>query len=512
MLNSSTNDSGEYTCVVKNDAGTTQSSCRLTVQARKELDAEFQHSQSLRQVEIQQQKTMTIQEEVMPQKPEFVKPLTDLGEKPEGSNVHLEAQVNPVSDHTMQIEWFKDGRPITASSRIGQLFSFGYVSLNINGLRAEDAGTYTCRATNAAGEAITQATIEVSVSQEMSASTGIAEQQQYIQKVQQLEQHQATKQMTRMDSVTVESTQPPEFKSPILDQLEIREGGFAHFEARLEPMGDASMKVEWLKDGHAVDASSRITSFFNFGYVALTIKQVALHDAGTYSCVAYNKCGKAETSAKLTTTSRQEGDFQSKQWSSIQQMEMKKEVMSTSIQQEVTMAPKFVSNLKGTNVVLEGQRAHFECRLEPQNDPKLTVQWLFNGQTLAASSRIQTNHDFGYVAIDILEAKKEDSGKYTLVASNALGSQEASVNLRVDAHMQGVDTTTIHAKTVEETKRFEMKQEMKVEVHEAVMSTAPPVFIMPLQDPPKVSEGQNIHFEAKLEPVGDPNMKVEWFF
>jgi hypothetical protein len=151
------------------------------------LDAEFQHSQSLRQVEIQQQqKQITIQEEVMPQKPEFVKPLNDLGEKPEGSNVHLEAQVNPVSDHTMQIEWFKDGRPITASSRIGQLFSFGYVSLNINGLRAEDAGTYTCRATNAAGEAITQATIEVSVSQEMSASTGIAEQQQYIQKVQQL--------------------------------------------------------------------------------------------------------------------------------------------------------------------------------------------------------------------------------------------------------------------------------------------------------------------------------------
>ena len=514
MLNTSTNDAGEYTCVVKNDAGTTQSSCRLTVHARKELETEFQHSQSLRQVEIQQQqKTVVIQEEVMPQKPEFVKPLNDLGEKPEGSNVHLEAQVNPVSDHTMQIEWFKDGRPITASSRIGQLFSFGYVSLNINGLRSEDAGTYTCRATNAAGEAITQATIQVSLAQELSASTGIAEQQQYIQKVQQLEQYQASKQMSRMESVTVESTQPPEFKTPILDQLDIKEGGFAHFEARLEPMGDASMKVEWLKDGHPVDASSRITSFFNFGYVALTIKQVALHDAGTYSCVAYNKCGKAETSAKLTTTSRQEADFQSKQWSSIQQMETKQEVTSAfSIQQEVTTAIKFVSQLKGTNVILEGQRAHFECRLEPQNDPKLTVQWLFNDQPLQASSRIQTNHDFGYVAIDILDAKREDSGKYTLVATNALGSQEASVNLRVDAHVQAVDTSTIHAKTVEETKRFEMKQEMKVEVQESAMSTAPPVFTMPLQDAPKVSEGQNIHFEAKLEPVGDPNMKVEWFF
>ena len=514
MLNSSTNDSGEYTCVVKSDAGTTQSSCRLIVQARKELAAEFQHSQTLRQVEVQQQQQkVTIQEEVMPQKPEFVKPLNDLGEKPEGSNVHLEAQVTPVGDNTMKIDWFKDGRPITASSRIGQLFSFGYVSLNINGLRAEDAGTYTCRATNAAGEAMTQATVYVAASQELSASTGIAEQQQYIQKVQQLEQYQASKQMTRMESVTVESTQPPEFKTPILDQLDIREGGFAHFEARLEPMGDASMRVEWLKDGRPVDASSRITSFFNFGYVALTIKQVALHDAGTYSCVAFNKCGKVETSAKLTTTSRQEGEFQSKNWSSIQQMEMsKQQVTSTTIQQEVTMAPKFVSQLKGTNVVLEGQHAHFECRLEPQNDPKLSVKWLFNDQALAASSRIQTNHDFGYVAIDILEVKKEDAGKYTLVATNALGTQEASVNLRVDSHLQAVDTTTIHAKTVEETKRFEMKQEMKVEVVDVARSTAPPKFTTQLQDLPKIAEGQNIHFEAKLEPVGDPNMKVEWFF
>ena len=513
MLNSSTNDSGEYTCVVKSDAGTTQSSCRLIVQARKELETEFHHSQSLRQVEMkQQQQTVTIQEEVMPPRPEFVKPLTDLGEKPEGSNVHLEAQVNPASDATMQIEWFKDGRPITASSRIGQLFSFGYVSLNINGLRSEDAGTYICRATNAAGEAVTQASIQVSISQQLMQSTGIAEQQQYIEKVQQLEQYQASKQMTRMESVVVESTQAPEFKTPILDQLDIKEGGFAHFEARLEPMGDASMKVEWLKDGRPVDASSRITSFFNFGYVALTIKQVALHDAGIYSCIAYNKCGKAETSAKLTTTSKADAEFQSKQWSSIQQMETKKEVVSTTIQQEVTMAPKFVSQLKGTNIVLEGQRAHFECRLEPQNDPKLNIQWLFNDRPLAASSRIQTNHDFGYVAIDILEAKKEDSGKYTLVATNALGSQQASIDLRVDAHVQAVDTSTIHAKTVEETKRFEMKQEMKVEMQEPARSTAPPVFIMPLQDPPTVAEGQNIHFEAKLEPVGDPHMKVEWFF
>ena len=131
---------------------------------------------------------------------------------------------------------------------------------------------------------------------------------------------------------------------------------------------------------------------------------------------------------------------------------------ATVVPEQPAVAPRFVSQLKGTNVILEGQRAHFECRIEPQNDPNMKVQWMLNGSEVKASSRIQTYNDFGYVAIDILDATKGDAGTYTLVASNALGSQQASVELRVDAHRQAVDTSTIHTKAVEETRRFEMKQ------------------------------------------------------
>ena len=112
--------------------------------------------------------------------------------------------------------------------------------------------------------------------------------------------------------------------------MNIREGGFAHFEARLEPMGDHTMTVDWFKDGRPVDASSRITSFFNFGYVALTIKQVASHDSGVYTCVARNAKGQAQTEAKLTTVSKTEGDAQSKTWSSIQKVRHFEFVIPTS--------------------------------------------------------------------------------------------------------------------------------------------------------------------------------------
>lgn len=38
----------------------------------------------------------------------------------------------------------------------------------------------------------------------------------------------------------------------------------------------------------------------------------------------------------------------------------------------------------------------------------------------------------------------------------------------------------------------------------------PPQFIIPLRDAVQY-EGGKVHFEARIEPVGDPTMCVEWF-
>lgn len=51
---------------------------------------------------------------------------------------------------------------------------------------------------------------------------------------------------------------------------------------------------------------SRITTFFNFGYVALTIKAVTIYDAGRYTCRAVNKLGEATTSAQLEVISKKD--------------------------------------------------------------------------------------------------------------------------------------------------------------------------------------------------------------
>lgn len=150
-------------------------------------------------------------------------------------------------------------------------------------LRAEDAGSYTVRAVNRLGEAISSATLRVfgesSVSPfermsnlrfdrpifnflpyfctartSVTTDLGIPEQLKYIEAAEELEAYQ----QAMHQKYVYEQPEPsslPEFKSPIKDQSGIREGGFAHFEARLEPIGDAELRVEWLKDGRPVEAS-----------------------------------------------------------------------------------------------------------------------------------------------------------------------------------------------------------------------------------------------------------------
>ena len=54
-------------------------------------------------------------DETVPQRPSFVRPLHDVGDVNEGRNAHFEAQLTPVSDPTMRVEWYKDDKAITAS-------------------------------------------------------------------------------------------------------------------------------------------------------------------------------------------------------------------------------------------------------------------------------------------------------------------------------------------------------------------------------------------------------------
>ena len=58
-----------------------------------------------------------------------------------------------------------------------------------------------------------------------------------------------------------------------------------------------------------------------------------------------------------------------------------------SVQEEttVTQKPRFLGPLKGTNKIVEGQRAHFEAKVEPQSDMTLKVSEILSHRILMNS-------------------------------------------------------------------------------------------------------------------------------
>ena len=77
------------------------------------------------------------------------------------------------------------------------------------------------------------------------------------------------------------------------------EGSPAHFEAKLVPIGDSKLRVNWLKNGKPIQCSNRMSTLNDFGFVALDLKYTRTDDSGAYTCNAINELGEANITANL---------------------------------------------------------------------------------------------------------------------------------------------------------------------------------------------------------------------
>lgn len=74
-----------------------------------------------------------------------------------------------------------------------------------------------------------------------------------------------------------------------------------------------------------------------------------------------------------------------------------------------------------------------------------------------------------------------------------------------------IDTSSMHRGLYEKTRQMEDKKHVEPQYDIEEISKSKPIFVQPLSDPKPVSEGKSIHLECRLEPMGDPTMRVEWF-
>ena len=81
--------------------------------------------------------------------------------------------------------------------------------------------------------------------------------------------------------------------------MEKEENQNARFAARLIPVGDPTLKVQWYHNGQVVATGSRINTIHDFGCVSLDITGLRPSDEGVYECKATNSLGEAVTTASV---------------------------------------------------------------------------------------------------------------------------------------------------------------------------------------------------------------------
>ena len=176
---------------------------------------------------------------------------------------------------------------------------------------------------------------------------------------------------------------------------------------------------------------------------------------------------------------------------------------------EIDKAPLFLRPLEGPDELIQGQTAHFETRVEPVNDPNMIIEWYHNGKLLPVGHRFRTFYDFGYIALDVLYVYPEDTGTFKVVARNRLGQAETGKELQVTATSK-IDTSTLHDQSMGQIQALEGRKTKK----EALIMEKDfeaPIFISPLVGPSQLIESQFAHFECRVTPVGDPNLRIIWY-
>merc|ERR1719391_785502 len=196
--------------------------------------------------------------------------------------------------------------------------------------------------------------------------------------------------------------------------------------------------------------------------VALDLKYTRPADAGKYSIRAYNALGDTTVSANLQVVSAQGGadmaTMHGEALEKIAYLERHKAKMEMDSEDGCQSKPSFVAQLQGKTQLLEGQSAHLECRIDPYPDSTLRVDWFFNGKPLPFGNRWRTSYDFGFAALDILGCYAQDSGTYTIRATNCLGSAESSVNVNI-ATGKGLLLESEHEEALQKIKFLESKHQ-----------------------------------------------------
>uniref|UniRef100_A0A8C2ZND0 Ig-like domain-containing protein n=1 Tax=Cyclopterus lumpus TaxID=8103 RepID=A0A8C2ZND0_CYCLU len=192
------------------------------------------------------------------------------------------------------------------------------------------------------------------------------------------------------------STQAPTFTQPLQSAVAL-EGSAAAFEAQVS--GSPVPEVSWFRDGQVLSAAALpgIQISFSDGRAVLRIPAVTAAHSGRFSVRATNGAGQATSTAELLVTAE-------------------------------TAPPNFVQRLQ-SSTVRQGSQVKLDVRVS--GIPSPVVKFYREG------AEIQSSADFGILqegdlySLLIAEAFPEDSGTYSVTATNSSGRATSTSELLV---------------------------------------------------------------------------------
>ena len=181
--------------------------------------------------------------------PKFLKQLQGVTTLAEGQHAHFEAQIEPINDSKLRVEFLHNGKQLKQASRIHTVCDFGYVALDIGSLVSSDAGEYVCIIKNALGES--KSSVNLNVAGKGSLDTS-SQRPEGLDKIKELESRGPR---SRTDEI--QTFQKPVFTTA-LQNVVMSENQSTRLAARLIPVGDSSLKVEWMKDGNILETGQSL--------------------------------------------------------------------------------------------------------------------------------------------------------------------------------------------------------------------------------------------------------------
>ena len=382
--------------------------------------------------------------------PKFVEKFQNTSAK-EGESIvfHCSAMGTPAPIFT----WQKDGIQIDADRPSHEIKTQdGSSYLFVNNLMMRDAGWYQCTAQNQAGSVAIRARLNVESTFQLPKGEPVKlifpkthrqiepDVDQYetitLRHIQKVYEHSSSIEYDTSSS-TVLAQQRPTFANN-LRNVELVQGGSAHFEVHLSSFDYTDLIIEWYLNEKLLDTSdTRVITTNRYGYIALTLMNVHPEDSGIITCKVRNQFGESATSATLRCVpSGQVIDQPPPQYidryDNVEDSHFyrfDREIKETSSK----IAPHFIKSLEDNICVQAGTSISLNAQVTPVNDPTLKIEWCINGQQLINNLRVNTTFNFGYISLNIANVQPSDDGIYLVKAINASGEASSITSLKVTA-------------------------------------------------------------------------------